>query len=344
MARRPRPHRGAHGVGGPLDRRGRHQGLLRQAPRDAGRAAHRRDDQRGARVEPQRAHPARRHPREGAHRLRRRLRRQARRREGRPRRHRRAGRAHRRRRVGGDRHRAGREPDDPRDRPGRRRRRGRRRAGAARPGPLRARGAGLVLGRDGGRGRARPARRDGQRVELVQGLGVRARRDLRPRAPGAGAALGMFTDHDYRNFTRVAAPDAPAFKEGAVFVVRPAGGFVDGGGEGTVLRIRAAGAVVEGVRIRGSGEDLGGPDACVQGAARLSAGGRRLLRHAVRAARPPFLRASARRRARPGRGRAGHGRPLRGGGVGGAGVLPRHAPAARPRRRDPDRAGAARAR
>ncbi len=31
----------------------------------------------------------------------------------------------------------------------------------------------------------------------------------------------MFTDHDYRNFTRVAAPDAPAFKEGAVFVIRP---------------------------------------------------------------------------------------------------------------------------
>ena len=35
-----------------------------------------------------------------------------------------------------------------------------------------------------------------------------------------GLRSAMFTDHDYHNFSRPAAPDAPEFKEGAVFVVR----------------------------------------------------------------------------------------------------------------------------
>ncbi len=41
------------------------------------------------------------------------------------------------------------------------------------------------------------------------------------------------------------------------------GGVLDGGGEGTVLRIEAAGAVVDGLQITNSGNDRGGPDACV---------------------------------------------------------------------------------
>ncbi len=45
--------------------------------------------------------------------------------------------------------------------------------------------------------------------------------------------------------------------------LRGAGGSLDGGGSGTVLRVRAAGAVVEGLRVQASGQDLGGPDACI---------------------------------------------------------------------------------
>lgn len=42
--------------------------------------------------------------------------------------------------------------------------------------------------------------------------------------------------------------------------LRGTGGVLDGGGEGTVLVVSAPGAVVEGLSIRGSGHDLGGPD------------------------------------------------------------------------------------
>ncbi len=45
--------------------------------------------------------------------------------------------------------------------------------------------------------------------------------------------------------------------------LRGAGGLIDGGGVGTVVRVTAAGAVLEGLRVRGSGDDLGGPDACI---------------------------------------------------------------------------------
>lgn len=42
--------------------------------------------------------------------------------------------------------------------------------------------------------------------------------------------------------------------------LRGSGGVLDGGGEGTVLVVGAAGAIVEGLSIRGSGHDLGAPD------------------------------------------------------------------------------------
>lgn len=45
--------------------------------------------------------------------------------------------------------------------------------------------------------------------------------------------------------------------------LRGDGGVLDGGGRGTVLRIEAAGATVEGLGLRGSGDDLSGPDACL---------------------------------------------------------------------------------
>lgn len=45
--------------------------------------------------------------------------------------------------------------------------------------------------------------------------------------------------------------------------LRGLGGILDGGGEGTVLRVEAAGARVEGLSVRNSGNDLGAPDACV---------------------------------------------------------------------------------
>ncbi|MEZ4234115.1 MAG: nitrous oxide reductase family maturation protein NosD [Polyangiaceae bacterium] len=41
------------------------------------------------------------------------------------------------------------------------------------------------------------------------------------------------------------------------------GGILDGGGEGTVLRIRAAKVQVLDLNVRGSGTDLGAPDACI---------------------------------------------------------------------------------
>jgi len=41
------------------------------------------------------------------------------------------------------------------------------------------------------------------------------------------------------------------------------GGVIDGGGVGTPLVVAAAGARVEGVRVQGSGEDVGAPDACI---------------------------------------------------------------------------------
>ncbi len=46
-------------------------------------------------------------------------------------------------------------------------------------------------------------------------------------------------------------------------VLRGQGGVLDGGGQGTVLTVDAPHAVVEGLRIRGSGDDLGAPDACI---------------------------------------------------------------------------------
>lgn len=45
--------------------------------------------------------------------------------------------------------------------------------------------------------------------------------------------------------------------------LRGEGGIIDGGGEGTVLRVAAAGVVVTGLRVLSSGKDLGGPDACI---------------------------------------------------------------------------------
>lgn len=41
------------------------------------------------------------------------------------------------------------------------------------------------------------------------------------------------------------------------------GGVIDGGDQGTVLRVSAPGAVIDGVRVRGSGSDLATTDACV---------------------------------------------------------------------------------
>ena len=41
------------------------------------------------------------------------------------------------------------------------------------------------------------------------------------------------------------------------------GGVLDGGGEGTVLRVEAPGAVVAGLQVTNSGQDRAGPDACI---------------------------------------------------------------------------------
>lgn len=41
------------------------------------------------------------------------------------------------------------------------------------------------------------------------------------------------------------------------------GGVLDGEGRGTVLRVEAAGAIVQGLRVQGSGHDLGAPDTCI---------------------------------------------------------------------------------
>ncbi len=46
-------------------------------------------------------------------------------------------------------------------------------------------------------------------------------------------------------------------------VLRGEGGVLDGGGEGTVLTVTAPHARVEGLELRGSGSDLGAPDACL---------------------------------------------------------------------------------
>jgi nitrous oxidase accessory protein len=45
--------------------------------------------------------------------------------------------------------------------------------------------------------------------------------------------------------------------------VRGDGGVIDGGGVGTVVRLEAPGARLDGVAVRASGDDRGGPDACV---------------------------------------------------------------------------------
>ena len=42
-----------------------------------------------------------------------------------------------------------------------------------------------------------------------------------------------------------------------------AGGAIDGGGRGTVVVVDAPGVVLDGVKVTGSGHDLGAPDACV---------------------------------------------------------------------------------
>ena len=46
-------------------------------------------------------------------------------------------------------------------------------------------------------------------------------------------------------------------------ILRGVGGGIDGGGRGTVLFVEAAGARVEGLRVEGSGVDVGAPDACI---------------------------------------------------------------------------------
>jgi nitrous oxidase accessory protein len=46
-------------------------------------------------------------------------------------------------------------------------------------------------------------------------------------------------------------------------ILRGTGGAIDGGGRGTVVRVEAAGARVEGLRVLGSGADVGAPDACI---------------------------------------------------------------------------------
>jgi len=46
-------------------------------------------------------------------------------------------------------------------------------------------------------------------------------------------------------------------------ILRGRGGVIDGGGDGTTLRIEAPGVRVEDVTIRSSGRDIGAPDACV---------------------------------------------------------------------------------
>ena len=45
--------------------------------------------------------------------------------------------------------------------------------------------------------------------------------------------------------------------------LRSEGGVLDGGGEGTVLYVAAPGARISGLNVRGSGDDRGGPDACI---------------------------------------------------------------------------------
>lgn len=45
--------------------------------------------------------------------------------------------------------------------------------------------------------------------------------------------------------------------------LRGAGGVIDGGGRGQVIVVTAAGATLEDLEVRGSGADLGTPDACV---------------------------------------------------------------------------------
>jgi len=45
--------------------------------------------------------------------------------------------------------------------------------------------------------------------------------------------------------------------------LRGTGGVIDGGGEGTVVVVAAPGAVIEGLRVRNSGYDLGAPDCCI---------------------------------------------------------------------------------
>src|SRR5690606_8520625 len=45
--------------------------------------------------------------------------------------------------------------------------------------------------------------------------------------------------------------------------LRGVGGVIDGGGRGQVIVVTAAGATLENLEVRGSGADLGTPDACV---------------------------------------------------------------------------------
>ena len=45
--------------------------------------------------------------------------------------------------------------------------------------------------------------------------------------------------------------------------LRGTGGVIDGGGQGQVVRVVAPRVVLEGLSIRGSGKDLGAPDACI---------------------------------------------------------------------------------
>jgi len=46
-------------------------------------------------------------------------------------------------------------------------------------------------------------------------------------------------------------------------ILRGRGGSIDGGDVGTVLVVAGAGARIEGIEVRGSGNDVGAPDACI---------------------------------------------------------------------------------
>ncbi len=97
-------------------------------------------------------------------------------------------------------------------------------------------------------------------IGLLTGVSVAATLVVGQDAPSVAEALALAIDHDV-----IVVPEGtwpgPVRVDKAVTLRGP--GVIDGGGTGTVIVVSAPGAILDGLSVRGSGQDLATTDSCV---------------------------------------------------------------------------------